>query len=303
MADEDFDALFGAREQEAGDSGAAATTIDVGEGKNEDATAAKAEGAAAAGNKNAPKMSDGGGDDEGDGSNSDEGDESSDDDDVTFVLESSDKKNEADNNNKYVVLPGSSEAVQMAPAAKKAAQEVAGDEKVDAEVDANQGEVVVAQAPQAPHPFGLPFPNNNVIAIDLDAFGDDKPWTKPGADLTDYFNFGFDEDTWRYYCMKQIHSRKIQRGRMPPPPRRGPPPSDKKVNGIFRLHSSPGPPRASSPHSYVIAFSDRAAKLRLLTDAVLLFVGPTALRAAHQAVVAPAARDSAAVVGLSLIHI
>ena len=39
--------------------------------------------------------------------------------------------------------------------------------------------------------------------------------------------------------------------------------------------------------------------MRLLTGVVLLFVDPTALRAAHQAVVAPAARDSAAVVGVA----
>ncbi|KAL6244227.1 hypothetical protein RBB50_009097 [Rhinocladiella similis] len=30
-----------------------------------------------------------------------------------------------------------------------------------------------------------------------------KPWRKPGADITDYFNFGFDEFTWASYCLKQ----------------------------------------------------------------------------------------------------
>ncbi|UYV81037.1 hypothetical protein LAZ67_19002593 [Cordylochernes scorpioides] len=28
---------------------------------------------------------------------------------------------------------------------------------------------------------------------------EDKPWRKPGADITDYFNYGFNEDTWRSY--------------------------------------------------------------------------------------------------------
>lgn len=37
---------------------------------------------------------------------------------------------------------------------------------------------------------------------DLETF-EDKPWRKPGADLTDYFNFGFNEVTWRAYCVKQ----------------------------------------------------------------------------------------------------
>lgn len=31
----------------------------------------------------------------------------------------------------------------------------------------------------------------------------DKPWRKPGADVTDYFNYGFDEFTWTAYCAKQ----------------------------------------------------------------------------------------------------
>ncbi|XP_060579613.1 pre-mRNA 3'-end-processing factor FIP1-like isoform X2 [Ruditapes philippinarum] len=38
----------------------------------------------------------------------------------------------------------------------------------------------------------------------LDTLRDeDKPWRKPGADITDYFNYGFNEDTWRKYCQKQ----------------------------------------------------------------------------------------------------
>lgn len=32
---------------------------------------------------------------------------------------------------------------------------------------------------------------------------EDKPWRKPGADITDYFNYGFNEDSWKAYCEKQ----------------------------------------------------------------------------------------------------
>lgn len=32
---------------------------------------------------------------------------------------------------------------------------------------------------------------------------EDKPWRKPGADITDYFNYGFNEDTWKVYCDRQ----------------------------------------------------------------------------------------------------
>ena len=30
----------------------------------------------------------------------------------------------------------------------------------------------------------------------------DKPWRLPGSDLSDYFNYGFNEITWRMYCSK-----------------------------------------------------------------------------------------------------
>jgi len=31
----------------------------------------------------------------------------------------------------------------------------------------------------------------------------DKPWRKPGTDISDYFNYGFDEFTWTMYAAKQ----------------------------------------------------------------------------------------------------
>ncbi|KAG9282768.1 pre-mRNA 3'-end-processing factor FIP1 isoform X1, partial [Astyanax mexicanus] len=58
--------------------------------------------------------------------------------------------------------------------------------------------------------------------VDLDASGsisgasvlepgeesfEEKPWRKPGADLSDYFNYGFGEDTWKVYCDKQRRMR------------------------------------------------------------------------------------------------
>jgi len=41
-----------------------------------------------------------------------------------------------------------------------------------------------------------------ITDVDLDDV-EDKPWRKPGADITDYFNYGFNEITWRSYCAKQ----------------------------------------------------------------------------------------------------
>jgi len=36
---------------------------------------------------------------------------------------------------------------------------------------------------------------------------DDKPWREADADITDWFNYGFDEDSWRAYCAAQVKMR------------------------------------------------------------------------------------------------
>lgn len=46
------------------------------------------------------------------------------------------------------------------------------------------------------------FEGKPIDEIAIDTF-EDKPWRKPGADITDYFNYGFDEITWSAYCSKQ----------------------------------------------------------------------------------------------------
>ncbi len=48
----------------------------------------------------------------------------------------------------------------------------------------------------------------NPYAIDLEAI-EDKPWRKPGADLSDWFNYGFNEETWQAYCAKQMQLRRM----------------------------------------------------------------------------------------------
>lgn len=44
--------------------------------------------------------------------------------------------------------------------------------------------------------------NNNIYDFDLETLKD-KPWLKPGADITDYFNYGFTEKSWKKYCEMQ----------------------------------------------------------------------------------------------------
>lgn len=45
-----------------------------------------------------------------------------------------------------------------------------------------------------------------IYDIDIDQL-EDKPWRKPDADITDWFNYGFTEETWREYCKAQVRMR------------------------------------------------------------------------------------------------
>lgn len=49
-------------------------------------------------------------------------------------------------------------------------------------------------------PAGKPITQVN---IDEDLAESDKPWRRPGTDVSDYFNYGFDEFTWALYASKQ----------------------------------------------------------------------------------------------------
>ncbi|KAI9224011.1 Fip1 motif-domain-containing protein [Blastocladiella britannica] len=41
-----------------------------------------------------------------------------------------------------------------------------------------------------------------ITGVPIESF-EDKPWRRPGEDLSDYFNYGFNEDSWRMYCDRQ----------------------------------------------------------------------------------------------------
>ncbi|KAJ5712536.1 Pre-mRNA polyadenylation factor Fip1 [Penicillium malachiteum] len=55
-----------------------------------------------------------------------------------------------------------------------------------------------------------PSTDKTIMATDMDSDfpADDKPWRRPGSDISDYFNYGFDEFTWVSYCLKQQEVRK-----------------------------------------------------------------------------------------------
>ncbi|XVE82268.1 hypothetical protein DITRI_Ditri15bG0134700 [Diplodiscus trichospermus] len=68
-----------------------------------------------------------------------------------------------------------------------------------------------------PHQFGYGFSlpwYRTILDVNIDAF-EEKPWRHPGVDITDFFNFGFNEDSWKQYCnsldkLRQQSSRQAQ---------------------------------------------------------------------------------------------
>ncbi|XP_047945439.1 FIP1[V]-like protein [Salvia hispanica] len=54
--------------------------------------------------------------------------------------------------------------------------------------------------------FTLPS-HKTIFEVDIDGF-EEKPWKLPGIDVSDFFNFGLNEDSWRDYC-KQLEQLRL----------------------------------------------------------------------------------------------
>ncbi|KKK14024.1 hypothetical protein P175DRAFT_0497674 [Aspergillus ochraceoroseus IBT 24754] len=94
--------------------------------------------------------------------------------------------------------------------------------KVDSSVPVPVGTRPVSQKPGSAYPPvhtstidvhanpTHPTTGKSILSTDMDADfpEDDKPWRRPGSDITDYFNYGFDEFTWASYVLKQQELRK-----------------------------------------------------------------------------------------------
>lgn len=52
--------------------------------------------------------------------------------------------------------------------------------------------------PTAPGMFG----DRPVYDVDIQALAE-KNWRRPGSDLSDWFNYGFDEISWEAYCIRR----------------------------------------------------------------------------------------------------
>ena len=48
-----------------------------------------------------------------------------------------------------------------------------------------------------------------IFMTNFDDFGSRRPWRQPGQDITDYFNYGFTEETWSIYArqIRTMHER------------------------------------------------------------------------------------------------
>uniref|UniRef100_A0A7N0TBE9 Pre-mRNA polyadenylation factor Fip1 domain-containing protein n=1 Tax=Kalanchoe fedtschenkoi TaxID=63787 RepID=A0A7N0TBE9_KALFE len=55
--------------------------------------------------------------------------------------------------------------------------------------------------------FTLPS-HKTIFEVDIDGF-EEKPWNNPGVEVTDFFNFGLTEESWKGYC-KQLEQSRVE---------------------------------------------------------------------------------------------
>ncbi|KAI7829036.1 Fip1 motif-domain-containing protein [Kickxella alabastrina] len=100
-----------------------------------------------------------------------------------------------DSSEVIILEPGKTGADNQPTVATAAETEAGADEKAKTDGDASMQAL-----------FAGGVDRLDLLTIDIDML-DEKPWRLPGADITDYFNFGFHEETWKVYCMKQRQLR------------------------------------------------------------------------------------------------
>ncbi|KAJ2830315.1 cleavage polyadenylation factor subunit fip1 [Coemansia erecta] len=115
-----------------------------------------------------------------------------------------DSSSDEDEDIEVILEPGNVETAG-AQAASEAADGTAGGEKADGQDSKEKGDLqsMLAENAERMDILSVPLLNGlDMFTIDIDML-DEKPWRQPGADITDYFNFGFSEEAWKLYCVKQ----------------------------------------------------------------------------------------------------
>ena len=51
----------------------------------------------------------------------------------------------------------------------------------------------------------LPIIFRTIFDVDIESF-EEKPWKYPNVDVSDFFNFGLNEDSWKDYCKQLVIS-------------------------------------------------------------------------------------------------
>lgn len=46
------------------------------------------------------------------------------------------------------------------------------------------------------------YEGRSIFEIDMDSFAE-KPWRRPGSNISDWFNYGFDEVSWEAHCYRR----------------------------------------------------------------------------------------------------
>ncbi|KAJ2710552.1 cleavage polyadenylation factor subunit fip1 [Coemansia sp. D1744] len=120
--------------------------------------------------------------------------------------DSSDGESSSDDDEDLEVIlePGNKEAAG-AQVVGESTDAVAGGNKADGQERKEKGDMqsMLADNAERMDILSVPLLNNlDMFTIDIDML-DEKPWRQPGADITDYFNFGFSEEAWKLYCVKQ----------------------------------------------------------------------------------------------------
>jgi pre-mRNA 3'-end-processing factor FIP1 len=205
------------------------------------------------------------------GDDNDEGDEDDDseeeddsDSDIEFIVSTEEPKAAAGTEEKPAATVSATASTGIASTVSEAIGEVNDlDEAQDTEAQKQTTEATITRVPDVDinkvgEYDGKPITNINIQDLK------EKPWRQPGADVSEYFNYGFDEFTWVAYCAKQDNLRanfnpqKVMMSMMPMglpmmmpgmPPMPGMPtmPAMPGMPGLPQPPSVPGAPGSSLP--------------------------------------------------------
>ncbi|EME29686.1 Pre-mRNA 3'-end-processing factor FIP1 [Galdieria sulphuraria] len=142
------------------------------------------------------------------------GDSSSDEDDVNIVLEPSSTYYGGDTStgdSKGLFVGGTTTRHWQRPGYSSTAEGGIVGSGVSAY---SRGGVDLSLVPKPPTDFPGAHVDYSVFENEIDSL-EEKPWREKGAELSDYFNYGFTEDTWREYCRRQQMMRLYSQSLMP----------------------------------------------------------------------------------------